>query len=172
MEVTGLSALLGLLLLLLGAFMTTGAIVGQFRRGVIDELRASLATAQSEIEIQRGRGDRLETAMSALNEKLAATTAENQLLSLQLKTGMRLAPEFQQILTAQMDEYQRRMEGVLKAGWDHRDHQEREALAHAESAIKDLFKEADARVIKRHKTLAEHLPKVTQTALIAALEDE
>jgi uncharacterized coiled-coil DUF342 family protein len=59
---TGAGVVVGLVLL-------AGILAGQFRRGVVEELRSTLETAKNEIEIERGRSDRLEReAMSLRNE--------------------------------------------------------------------------------------------------------
>lgn len=43
-----------------GLVLAAGLVAGQFRRGVVEELRSSLRTAKDEIDIQRERGDRLD----------------------------------------------------------------------------------------------------------------
>lgn len=44
----------------LGVVLIAGLLAGQFRRGVVEELRATISTANNEIEIERSRSDRLE----------------------------------------------------------------------------------------------------------------
>jgi hypothetical protein len=51
-----------------GLVLLAGLVAGQFRRGVVEELRAALNTAKDEIEIERGRGDRLESEMRKQRE--------------------------------------------------------------------------------------------------------
>jgi hypothetical protein len=49
-----------------GLILLAGLLAGQFRRGVVQELRESLATANTEITIERGRSDRLEAEAEKL----------------------------------------------------------------------------------------------------------
>lgn len=55
---------------LLALILVAGVVFGQFRRGVVTELREALETARNEIEIERGRADRLERTVERLEEKV------------------------------------------------------------------------------------------------------
>ena len=57
-----------LVVIVLGLVLVGGLMLGQFRRGVVTELREALNSAQSEIEINRGIVARLETEMAALRQ--------------------------------------------------------------------------------------------------------
>lgn len=78
---------LGNVVVVAALVLMAGAVAGQFRRGVVSELRASLDTASSEIEIQRQRGDRLELEMSRLSAENAGLHAEIKTLRDVLVTG-------------------------------------------------------------------------------------
>lgn len=54
----------------------SGLLAGQFRRGVVEELRATVATANAEIEIERGRSDRLEREAQALRIEVEGLRTE------------------------------------------------------------------------------------------------
>lgn len=60
--------------------LVAGLLAGQFRRGVVEELRGSLSTANDEIAIERGRSDRLEREAQALRLEVRALRAEVQTL--------------------------------------------------------------------------------------------
>lgn len=62
--------------IILGLVLIAGLVAGQFRRGVIEELRATLSTAKSEIDIERARSDRHEREAEALRQEVAALRAE------------------------------------------------------------------------------------------------
>lgn len=87
-------AITGVIVGVLGIIALVGLVMGQFRRGVVTELRASLNTANTELDIERKRSDRLEDAVKNLETRLAALEAENRVLRETLQTGLRLAPEF------------------------------------------------------------------------------
>lgn len=60
----------------LAVVLIAGLLAGQFRRGVVDELRATISTANSEIEIERGRSDRLEREAAMLRAEVGALRTE------------------------------------------------------------------------------------------------
>ena len=78
---------LGTAAAVIGLILIAGVVAGQFRRGVISELRASLETATSEIEIQRQRSERLTADVQQLREENAALHAELATLRDMLLTG-------------------------------------------------------------------------------------
>lgn len=61
---------------LVGLILLAGILAGQFRRGVVEELRQTLATAKVEIDIERSRSDRLEREAQKLRQEVAALRAE------------------------------------------------------------------------------------------------
>lgn len=81
-------------LLLIGA-----GLAAQYRRGVVKELRESLKTASTEIEIHRGIVDRLESKIDALDARCTALEVENKSLRGILATGTHLAPVIEVQLT-------------------------------------------------------------------------
>lgn len=60
--------------------LLAGLVAGQFRRGVVEELRQSLHTANTEIEIERKRSDRLEAEAQALRAEVIALRTEVETL--------------------------------------------------------------------------------------------
>ena len=53
-----------------------GVVAGQFRAGIVNELRAALATANTEIDIERKRSDRLEEEARQLRTEVVALRTE------------------------------------------------------------------------------------------------
>lgn len=68
--------ILGAATAVLAIVLLAGLVAGQFRRGVVDELRATLATAKTEIDVERLRSDRLEREAGALRTQVAGLVAE------------------------------------------------------------------------------------------------
>lgn len=66
--------------IVVGLVLLAGILAGQFRRGVVEELRQTLATAKNEIDIERARGDRLERELTASRQEVAGLRAEVQTL--------------------------------------------------------------------------------------------
>lgn len=60
----------------LGVILIAGLLAGQFRRGVVEELRATITTANTEIEIERGRSDRLEREALSLRVEVEGLRKE------------------------------------------------------------------------------------------------
>ena len=82
---------LGSVMVIAGLFVAAGALFGQFRRGVVKELRDSLDTARTEIGIERDRANRIEHEMRALEAANAALAAEVKTLRELLVGGDHLA---------------------------------------------------------------------------------
>lgn len=91
---TGVVAVLGLVLL-------AGLVAGQFRRGVVDELRQTLITAKSEIDIERSRSDRLEREAAQLRTEVAGLRAEVKTLRSVLTDDRKLAQTVAEALRAE-----------------------------------------------------------------------
>lgn len=127
--------------------LVVGLVAGQFRRGVVQELRDSLKTAADEIALQRERGDRLEKTVADMQARLAAMETENRILRETLQTGLRLAPEFKDAMAELLKRHEERSEAMLA----------RTAL---EVATKVAESEArrEERVREAHRRLAEALP--------------
>ncbi len=70
----------------------TGILLGQFRKGVVSELRESLETAQTEIAINRGIVNRLEVDMKKMEGRCEHLEAENRALRTAVETGAALVP--------------------------------------------------------------------------------
>lgn len=81
-----------LLIAMVGGVLALGIILGQFRRGVVAELRASLGTAQVEIGIHKDIVERLQGALDKLEKRLAALEEENRQLHATLEVGTALIP--------------------------------------------------------------------------------
>lgn len=64
----------------LGIAGGVGMVVGQLRRGVVEELRAALASAKDEIDIERGRSDRLDAECERLRTEVVALRVEVEAL--------------------------------------------------------------------------------------------
>lgn len=75
----------------IGIVLAAGAIAGQFRRGVVGELRDSLSTAKTEIDIERSRSDRLEQEAKDLRREVVALRAEVATLRSVLTDDRKLA---------------------------------------------------------------------------------
>lgn len=73
--------------IVVGLVLLAGILAGQFRRGVVEELRQTLATAKTEIDIERARSDRLEREAQKLREEVAALRAEVKTLRSVLTDG-------------------------------------------------------------------------------------
>jgi hypothetical protein len=71
----------GIVLGVLAIALVAGLLAGQFRRGVVQELRASLDTAAGEIAIERGRADRLEGVITKMQAEI--TILQNRIALLQ-----------------------------------------------------------------------------------------
>lgn len=54
----------------LGLILMAGILAGQFRRGVVSELRDALESARTEIELANGRADRLEKQVQFMEQRL------------------------------------------------------------------------------------------------------
>lgn len=105
---SGVMTVLGIVTALAGLVLLAGLLAGQARKGIVQELRESLKTAKDEMDISRGRADRLEDeskrdhdALAAMDIRLSTLEAENRILRETLQTGIRLAPEFQQLIVNQ-----------------------------------------------------------------------
>ncbi len=59
-----------------GLILLAGLLAGQFRRGVVQELRETLTTAKSEIDIERSRSDRLEKELAKAHDFSVQLQAE------------------------------------------------------------------------------------------------
>ena len=67
---------LGSVVVIAGLVLAGGVLFGQFRRGIVRELRDSLDTARTEIGIERDRANRIEAEMRKLESANAALSAE------------------------------------------------------------------------------------------------
>ncbi len=83
---------LGALGCIAGGAATTGIVLGQLRRGVIEELRESLRTAQVEIDINRSIVSRLDEAMKKIEGRCEHLETENKNLRTAVETGAALVP--------------------------------------------------------------------------------
>lgn len=104
-----------------GLVLLAGLLAGQFRRGVVQELRDALATAKTEIDIERGRSDRLETELKENREQLGevekrliAIEAENRTLRETLSSGIKLAPEFQHLVEVEFRHHEDRSTKMVR----------------------------------------------------------
>jgi len=70
----------GIVTSILGIVLLAGLVAGQFRKGVVTELRDSLATAKTENDLLSGRIDRMEADIKNLVEKVAKLHVENGVL--------------------------------------------------------------------------------------------
>jgi Skp family chaperone for outer membrane proteins len=93
---TGIGIVIGLVLL-------AGLVAGQFRRGVVDELRDALQTAKTEIDIERARSDRLEREAQQLRTELAGLRAEVATLRSVLTDDRKLASTIAEALRREND---------------------------------------------------------------------
>lgn len=100
--------------ILLGLVLLAGLVAGQFRRGVVDELRATLQTAKTEIDVERSRSDRLEREAQALRSEVAALRAEVKTLRSVLTDGQQLAAQVAETLARQNDQRSNRMVEDIK----------------------------------------------------------
>jgi UPF0716 family protein affecting phage T7 exclusion len=71
---------IGVVTSILGIVLLAGLVAGQFRKGVVTELRDSLATAKTENDLLSGRIDRMEADIKNLVEKVAKLNVENGVL--------------------------------------------------------------------------------------------
>jgi hypothetical protein len=101
---------------ILGILMVAGLIAGQARRGVISELRASLATANEQIALERQRGDRLERLMEAQRRELETLGAEHALVRDLLRGGGHLQPAIVQAIATAVDEGIDKVAGLIREG--------------------------------------------------------
>ena len=115
--------------IVLGLSLVAGLLAGQFRRGVVGELRESLTTANTELDIERKRGDRLEALLarttkefegrvSSLEARLANMETENRVLRETLQTGIRLAPEFTSTMTELLAKHEERSMQMIEHNAD------------------------------------------------------
>lgn len=100
-----ISYVIGAITSVFALLLVAGLLAGQFRRGVVQELRDSLETANTEIGIERARADRLErtlqdnnVAIHRLEERIQRLEGENRILRETLQTGLKLAPEFKETM--------------------------------------------------------------------------
>ncbi|MFL5736746.1 MAG: hypothetical protein ACJ76P_05345 [Actinomycetota bacterium] len=105
--------LLGAIGAVFALLLVIGAIAGQFRRGVVSELREALATASNEIGVERGRADRLEREAGQLRQELAAIRAEVQTLRSVLRDDHTIAKRVASELSEQTAASTRVMTRVL-----------------------------------------------------------
>ena len=77
---------------LMAAAAASGLLLGQFRRGVIRELRESLTTAQTEIGINRQIVNRLEDSIRKVEARCGTLEHENSGLRIAVETGAALVP--------------------------------------------------------------------------------
>lgn len=89
--------------LVLGLVLLAGLLAGQFRRGVVSELRDALEAAKNENEILSSRADRLETDMKELSRKVDALHTENAALQAAIASGATLAPQITAVIDAAAD---------------------------------------------------------------------
>jgi len=113
--------ILGAITAVLTLVLLAGLLAGQFRKGVVQELRDSLETANTEIEIERKRADRLDRdvkqavlATRALESRIAALETENRVLRETLQTGLRLAPEFKDTMLTLLREHEDRSKVLIR----------------------------------------------------------
>jgi hypothetical protein len=66
---TGVTVL-GIIGAVLALILLAGLVAGQFRRGVVSELREALASAQVEIDLANGRADRLEASLKFMEQRI------------------------------------------------------------------------------------------------------
>lgn len=146
------SGILAMGVAVIGLVLVAGLVAGQFRRGVVQELRESLSTANTELDIERRRGDRLEEAVRGLERRLGTLEAENRVLRETLQTGIRLAPEFQAIISEQLRDHERRSEAMVRAAEEH---------------SKDVARETAAQVITAAETQAGKMVEALEKAMAA-----
>lgn len=153
------SGILAMGVAVVGILLTAGAIAGQFRRGVVGELRDSLSTANTELDIERKRSDRLEEAVREMARRLGALEAENKVLRETLQTGLRLAPEFQAIIAAQLAEHEKRSEALLLGA----EARAAEVAFKAAAGIQEsLARFEQLKIDALHKSLGETETRLTQ----------
>ena len=70
------SSILAIITAAVGLVLLSGVIAGQFRRGVVSELRDALQSANNEIQIERGRGDRIEKEAKEQKERFEKETRD------------------------------------------------------------------------------------------------
>lgn len=98
--------------IVVGLVLLAGILAGQFRRGVVDELRATLATAKTEIEIERTRSDRLEREANTLRTEVAGLRAEVKTLRSVLTDEHKVAKTVAEALRL---EDERRAQAIIDA---------------------------------------------------------
>ncbi len=84
-------ALFAIAAAIVGLVLLAGLVAGQFRRGVVQELRESLLTATNEISIERGRSDRLEREAIGMHEEIKALRAQVATLHTVLRDDQQIA---------------------------------------------------------------------------------
>ena len=89
---------------ILGLAGMAGFVFAQLRKGVIQELRETIATANTEIQIQRGRSDRLEKDLKDLELKFTEITTENRTYYKVITSGEALSPKLEVLLNKQTAE--------------------------------------------------------------------
>lgn len=150
-----LIALIGVVLGGLG--YAAGVFLSSRRRGVSD----ALSTALDEVAAMRLRADRLaeevanlrkkhDDELGQMRERLTMLESENRVLRETLQTGIKLAPEFQQVIVEQL-----------------RLHEER-----SETLVDDRLKAFAERTKRSHHLLSEALPPEIGGPLRRALEAE
>ena len=99
---------LGVLVAVLGLILLAGLVAGQFRRGVVQELRDSLHTANTEIEIERRRSDRLDAESKELRLEVIALRTEvatlRSVLTDDRKLAQTVANELSTVHRSEVDE--------------------------------------------------------------------
>jgi len=156
-----LQDVLGAIAGLLGLIFLTGLVAGQFRRSVISELRDSLTTANTEIDIERKRSDRLEadlktacdelhTLSQKMETRVSILEAENAVLRETLRTGIELAPAFKEVMAEMLKIHEERSLAMLER----------------------ISAEQEVRVAERHRHLADILPVEIGDALKKVLPVE
>ena len=91
-------AILTGLAVLLAVLLATGGIIGQVRKGVVQELREALKQARDEIDIAHGIVERLTEEMRVLAHRIEVVEVENRVLSAAMVSGKIIAPEFAKLL--------------------------------------------------------------------------
>ena len=90
---------LGSVIVIASLVLAGGVLFGQFRRGIVRELRDSLDTARTEIGIERDRANRIEAEMRKLEAANAALTAEVKTLRELLVGGEHLSVALSDAIT-------------------------------------------------------------------------
>jgi chromosome segregation ATPase len=150
-----------------GIVAFAGVMWVRFKGGALDELRASLLTANQEIQIANARSERLEASIAAdaqqikeLRDRVQSLESENAILRAAIASGTNLAPEFGQRIVEALHNheehsqaiYSERLAQQLKASEERIANQIESALRASEdrmrTAVAEGVKDLEERIMK------------------------